>query len=93
MRGTKSNEGRARKSKQNLKPNHTRAGTANPPAKGNTKMTTQEQKRRIIEAIAECDRYIEREGKRIESLRPESEKKHLNFCLSHRAKLNEMLKA
>jgi hypothetical protein len=54
---------------------------------------TKEQSRRILEAIAECDRYIAKEGPRAPDLRPASEAQHLEFCKQHKAKLQQMLAA
>ena len=53
-------------------------------------MTTQEI-RKVNEAIAECDRYIAKEGPRSADLRPEWAAKHLEFCKNHKAKLISML--
>lgn len=52
-----------------------------------------EQNRRIIEAIAECDRFIDREEARNVSLRPADIQKTLAFYKAHRAKLSAMLEA
>lgn len=51
----------------------------------------EDQRRRVIEAIAECDRYIDREDKRNPILRPVDVQKHLDFCKAHKAKLQGML--
>lgn len=47
--------------------------------------------RRIVEAIAECDRYIAKEEPRDASLRPADVAKRLEFYKAHRAKLVTML--
>lgn len=52
---------------------------------------TQDQARRINQAIAECDRFIAKEGQRNPALRPASELQHLEFCKTHKAKLQAML--
>lgn len=46
-----------------------------------------EQERRILQAIAECDAFITKEGRRAADLRPASAQQHLDFCISHKAKL------
>jgi hypothetical protein len=46
-----------------------------------------EQTRKILEAIAECNRYIAKEEPRPADTRPEWAKNHLAFCKQHRAKL------
>lgn len=51
----------------------------------------QDQIRRIHEAIAECDRFLEKESARNASLRPADVQQYLNFCITHRAKLVSML--
>ena len=53
---------------------------------------TADQKRRVIEAIAETQRFIDTEEKRDPSLRPEGIQKHLEFCRAHVVKLQGMLK-
>ena len=53
-------------------------------------MTTQEI-RKVIEAIADCDRYIAKEEPRNPSLRPAWAVQHLEFCKQHKAKLQGML--
>lgn len=50
-----------------------------------------EKANRIKQAIAECDRYIEREAPRNPELRPAAVQQHLDFCIDHRAKLEAML--
>lgn len=52
---------------------------------------TKDKERRILEAIAECDRYIAKEGPRAADLRPAWAAQHLAFCQQHRLKLIEML--
>ncbi len=54
---------------------------------------TKEQTRRVLEAIAECDRYIAKEEPRRADLRPADVAKHLEFCKTHKAKLIGMLAA
>ncbi len=53
---------------------------------------TAEQIRRINQAIAEGNRYIEREEKRDASLRPAEIAKRLEWYKAHRVKLENMLK-
>lgn len=52
---------------------------------------TKEQSRRILEAIAECDRFIAIEGPRAADLRPAKAAQHLEFCKAHKTKLLGML--
>lgn len=54
-------------------------------------MTTDTHNRRILQAIAECDRYIAKEQPRRDDLRPQEIKDLLAFYISHRAKLETML--
>lgn len=54
---------------------------------------SQDQIRRIHQAIAECDKFIAKESGRRADLRPADVQKHLDFCISHRAKLAAMLDA
>jgi hypothetical protein len=54
---------------------------------------TKDQERRVIEAIGDCDRFIEREEKRSADLRPADVAKHLEFCKQHKVKLIAMLAA
>lgn len=49
-------------------------------------MTT-EQERKVRQAIAECDRYIAKEGPRDPELRPAWAQKALDHAYSHKAKL------
>jgi hypothetical protein len=49
------------------------------------------QSRRILQAIAECDTFIEKEEKRSADLRPADVQKHLDFCRQHKGKLQAML--
>ena len=58
-----------------------------------TMQITQHNVHRVHEAIAECDRYIAKEGPRNPDLRPEWAAKHLEFCKNHKAKLIAMLGA
>ena len=54
-------------------------------------MTNDYRSRKIIEAIAECDRFIAKEEPRNPSLRPAEVQKHLDFCKTHRERLIAML--
>lgn len=45
----------------------------------------------ILEAIADCDRYIAKESARDPALRPADIAKLLNWTIGHRAKLLNML--
>jgi hypothetical protein len=54
---------------------------------------TKEQGRRIIEAIAECDRFIAKEEPRRADLRPADIAKYLEFCKQHRLSLIARLAA
>jgi hypothetical protein len=47
--------------------------------------------RKIIEAIADCDRYIALEGSRSADLRPVEIQKRLDWYKAHRVKLEGML--
>lgn len=55
-------------------------------------MTAHETKK-VIEAIADCDRYIAKEGSRSADLRPADIQKRLEWYKAHRAKLQAMLEA
>jgi hypothetical protein len=50
-----------------------------------------EQRRRALQSIAECDRFIEREEGRNADLRPAETQQLLEFYKSHRAKLQARL--
>jgi len=50
-----------------------------------------DRQRRVLEAIADCDRFIAKEGPRAANLRPADMQNHLDFCRAHRAKLINML--
>lgn len=52
---------------------------------------TNEQARRIIEAIAECQRFIDKEEPRSADLRPADVQKTLDFYKKHMTKLQLML--
>jgi len=52
-----------------------------------------EQKKRIISALDQTNRFIEQETNRGEENRPADMQKHLVFCIAHRAKLTAMLAA
>lgn len=54
---------------------------------------SQDQIRRIHQAIAECDKFIDKESGRRADLRPADVQQHLDFCVAHRAKLEAMLAA
>ena len=56
-------------------------------------MLTSEQTRRIVEAIAECDRFIALESPRAADLRPADIAKTLAHYIAHRARLVAMLAA
>jgi hypothetical protein len=64
--------------------------TAGPDGRDNM---TQVQQNKIIQAIAECSRYIEKEQAHRADLRPADVAQHLEFCIQHRAKLQAMLAA
>ena len=57
-----------------------------------TKPLTDDQRRRVAEAIRECDAYIKKESPRMAHLRPPWAKKHLAFCRVHKKKLLRMLR-
>ena len=46
---------------------------------------------KIKQAIKECDRYISKEGKRSDDLRPKEIKELLDWYISHKEKLILML--
>lgn len=52
---------------------------------------TKDQERRVVEAIADCDRYIAKERARSPSLRPADVQKRLDWHIEHRAKLISMI--
>jgi hypothetical protein len=54
---------------------------------------TKDQNRRILEAIADCDKFIAKESSRNPSLRPADIQKTLDFYIQHRSHLIEMLQA
>lgn len=54
-------------------------------------MLTKDEERRVIEAIADCDRYIAKESPRNPDTRPTEAAQHLEFCIAHKAKLIGML--
>jgi len=58
----------------------------------NTPMTDYER-RKIVEAISECQRFIDIESPRSADLRPADVAQHLAFCHTHKAKLIKMLEA
>lgn len=49
--------------------------------------------KQIKSAIAECDRFIAKEDHRNADLRPSDVQQHLDFCKSHKSKLQAMLGA
>lgn len=53
-------------------------------------MTT-EQARRVLQSIAECDRFIAKEEPRNPALRPADMAQHLEFCKQHKQRLIAML--
>lgn len=53
-------------------------------------MTT-EQARRVLQSIAECDRFIAKEEPRNPALRPADMVQHLEFCKQHKQRLIAML--
>ncbi|WP_341667376.1 hypothetical protein [Alcaligenes sp. SDU_A2] len=48
-------------------------------------------RKRILSAIADCDRYIAKEGARAADLRPAEIQRRLAYYISHRDKLAGML--
>lgn len=52
---------------------------------------TEGQRRRTQQALAETQRFIDRESARPADTRPADMKQHLEFCIKHKAKLIEML--
>ena len=54
---------------------------------------TNYQRNKINEAIADCNRYIEKEGSRASDLRPAEIQKLLDWYHAHRAKLLDKLEA
>ena len=54
-------------------------------------MTHKERSRRILQAIEECDRFINKESPRDPELRPAETQKILDSYINHRAKLVGML--
>lgn len=52
---------------------------------------TKSQEKRIIESIAECDRIIDKEGKRNPELRPKVSQCILDHAISHKEKLIRVL--
>jgi hypothetical protein len=57
----------------------------------NTTEITTEYKRRIMQAIKECDAFIAKEQPRNEALRPQEMKDLLAFYIAHRNKLQAMI--
>ena len=47
--------------------------------------------KKILQAIAECDRFIKLEGSRSDDLRPAYVQKTLDFYKAHKEKLEGML--
>ena len=54
---------------------------------------TKTHQNRIIDAINECSRFIDKEEKHSPALRPTETQKLLDFYYSHRAKLQQILAA
>jgi hypothetical protein len=54
-------------------------------------MITHEQTKRILSAIAQCDRYIDKEEARSADLRPADIQKRLDGYKEHRDKLQRAL--
>ena len=54
-------------------------------------MQETDKARRITQAIAECDRFIAKEGSRNPALRPADSQQTLDFTIGHKAKLEAML--
>lgn len=54
---------------------------------------SQDQTRRILEAIAECEKFIAKEEARRADIRPADVQQHLEFCIAHRVKLAAMIEA
>ena len=52
---------------------------------------TDEHKRRIKQALAETQRFIDKESPRDPKLRPADMQQHLDLCIAHKAKLEAML--
>lgn len=52
---------------------------------------TASQKSRVFQAIADCERFIDKEARRDSALRPADMQKHLDYCVAHKAKLIEMV--
>ena len=52
---------------------------------------TESQTARIWQAIAECDAFIAKEAERPAATRPVDMQKHLDFCISHKARLLAMI--
>jgi hypothetical protein len=51
------------------------------------------QEKKILDAIADCERFIAKESPRDPTIRPDDMKKHLDFCIKHKEKLIAMLAA
>lgn len=54
-------------------------------------LTTKESQRRVLQAIADCERFIAKEEPRAADIRPASVQQHLDFCHKHMAKLQNAL--
>lgn len=48
-------------------------------------------RRKIVQSIQECDRFINKEERRAADLRPASAQKMLDYYKAHKAKLQGML--
>lgn len=53
-------------------------------------MTTYERQR-VVQALAETNRFIAKEAPRNADTRPAAMKQHLDFCYAHAIKLQRML--
>lgn len=54
---------------------------------------TKEQRRRVISALEETQRFIDKESKRSADLRPAETQNLLDWYVAHKAKLEAMLAA
>jgi hypothetical protein len=54
-------------------------------------MSKSEMVRRLTQTIAECDRFIAKESARPADTRPADMQQHLDFCIGHKAKLENMM--
>ena len=56
-------------------------------------LNTEAAKRRVMDGIADCDRFIAKEEGRSADLRPANVQQHLDFCIAHKAKLQNAIAA